>query len=87
MSTEDGRAVDPDDDDDSAAVPSWVQMYPGGRWIWYEGDTPEKFAAEVLAETGFDVRPHWEEDPSGWQFFCPPQYLDAIYGGRWPVGS
>jgi hypothetical protein len=34
--------------------PPWRELFPEGRTIFYEGDEPEKFAQEILAEFGFD---------------------------------
>ena len=32
----------------------WQELHPNGRHIYYEGDDPEGFAQEILAEFGFD---------------------------------
>lgn len=67
-------------------LPTFDELFPNGRWIYYEGDTPEQFAAEILAEFGFDP-----SDDACWaphQFHCPPGLVEAIYGsGRWSLGS
>jgi hypothetical protein len=88
---------------DDGALPPWRELFPGGRCIFYEGADPDGFAREVRAEFGFDpaADPRWgralmhgpdgEElpDPLGrpYGFHCPPQHLDAIYSGRFPMGS
>jgi hypothetical protein len=62
-------------------------MYPHGRHIFYEGDDPERFAAEIVAEFGFDPSrdPDWG---NGCMFHCPAEHLDTIYSShRWPTGS
>jgi hypothetical protein len=33
---------------------TWSELFPKGRNVYYEGANPERFAAEVLAEFGFD---------------------------------
>jgi hypothetical protein len=66
--------------------PPWREIFPEGRTIFYEGDEPEKFAQEILAEFGFD--PSADDRWAPHQFHCPPEHLDAIYGSdRWPMGS
>ncbi len=84
------------------ARPRWSEMFPDGRTIFYEGDNPARFAPTIRTEFGFD--PTRDEgwgvliDPADfgrsaephtlYQFFCPPEHLDAIYGsGRFPLGS
>jgi hypothetical protein len=79
------------------ARPRWSEMFPDGRTIFYEGDDPHGFARTIRQEYGFD--PSLDD---GWgvpldvdgrrhimfQFFCPPEHLDAIYGSsRFPLGS
>jgi hypothetical protein len=81
----------------------WSEAYPDGRTIFYEGDDPDGFAEEIQTKFGFDPSKFpginlftgepapfdtWNED-CGFQFHCPSEHLDAIYGpdGRWPLGS
>jgi hypothetical protein len=66
------------------------ELWPEGRHIFYEGDDPDGFAAEIKKEFGFDPR----ESNDGWceargfEFFCPPEHLDAIdRSGRWLLGT
>jgi hypothetical protein len=72
---------------DKGTTTTWRELFPEGRHIFYEGDDPEGFCAEVRAEFGFDPSvPACRPDGGG--FWCPPEHLDAIYGsGRWPMGS
>jgi hypothetical protein len=75
----------------------WSSLFPAGRHIFYEGHNPAGFARQVLAEFGFrpDSDPRWgeqfdDDDLSftSYSFHCPPEHLDAIYGGdRFPMGS
>jgi hypothetical protein len=92
---------------------TWAGLFPKGRTVFYEGDDPEGFRQQILAEFGFDPAkcpgvyannsnwdykelgempvgqktPTWDED-HGWQFHCPAEHLDAIYGNdRFPMGS
>jgi hypothetical protein len=59
------------------------ELFPEGRFIFYEGDDPKRFRREIKAEFGFDPGPAPEEG-----FLCPPEHLDAIYGDeRFPTGS
>jgi hypothetical protein len=32
----------------------WRELFPNGRHIYYEGDDPDGFAAEIRTEFGFD---------------------------------
>ena len=78
---------------------TWRKLCPEGRDIFYEGNEPEKFAAEMLAEFGFDPsdNPGWgrhfpadETCPAfySYPFHCPAEHLDAVYGSdRWELGS
>jgi hypothetical protein len=66
---------------------TWHDLFPEGRDIFYEGDDPAGFAAEIRAEFGFDpaADPNW---PGDHRFRCPPEHLEAIYGSsRFPLGS
>jgi hypothetical protein len=79
---------------------TWAEMFPEGRDIFYEGDDPDGFVAEIIAEFGFDPRncparylgfnraegPTWTAE-RGWAFRCPAEHLDAIYSARFPMGS
>lgn len=68
----------------------WSELFPRGRIIFYEGDNPKQFAADILARFGFDPskdNPHWNTR-CGFSFDCPAEHLDAIYGtGQYPMGS
>jgi hypothetical protein len=71
---------------------AWSALFPEGREIFYEGDNPEEFAATIKAELDFDPskdNPRWGEVVHvSYAFHCPPEHLDAIYGGdRFPMGS
>lgn len=79
---------------------TWRELCPEGRTIFYEGDEPEKFVQEIVAEFGFDPSADdlWGIHDAGpghgafafvsYGFHCPPQHLDAIYGSeRWATGS
>jgi len=77
---------------------TWVDLFPGGRCIVYEGDDPSRFVREIEDEFGFDPSqdrrwgkglmdgPNNEDlpDPLGRPYFfhCPPEYLDAIYASN-----
>jgi hypothetical protein len=64
----------------------WHELFPEGRDIFYEGDDPDGFAAQIRAEFGFDPAADscWDEMQ---RFHCPAKHLDAIYSGRFPMGS
>lgn len=78
---------------------TWRELYPDGRDIYYEGDTPECFALEIKSEFGFDpsadegwgiVYPadEYGDGFTSYRFHCPAEHLDAIYGSKWwPLGS
>ncbi len=86
---------------------TWRELYPEGRALVYEGNSPEEFRAEIKAEFGFDPADdfdpgpglrhlewgEWFETDRGdryqvFEFLCPSEHLDAIYGSeRWPLGS
>jgi len=66
------------------------ELFPDGRHVWYEGDDPEGFVAQVRERFGIELT--LKEDPSGFAFFCPPGYVEAIvYSGtdqnEWPCGT
>jgi hypothetical protein len=79
--------------------PMWSESGPEGRHIFYEGDDPETFRQQINAEFGFDPGDDNEDwgkyfegdDVEGfvsYSFWCPLEYLNAIYGsGRFPMGS
>lgn len=68
---------------------NWRGLFPNGRMLFYEGNTPEAFVEEMKSKFGFDP----SVDPKGsWtrsrMFFCPPEHLDAVYGNAtYPLGS
>ena len=68
----------------------WSEMFPNGRWIFYEGDDPKGFVREIKEKFGFNPskgNPHWNKH-GGYQFLCPAEHLDAIYDSRkYPMGS
>jgi hypothetical protein len=71
------------------AETTWAELFPEGRFIFYEGDDPTGFADEIWERFNFavDQSPKWKGggDPG---FHCPAQLLDEIYGsGRYPMGS
>lgn len=79
---------------------TWAELMPHGRNIFYEGEDPQGFVEEIKSEFGFDPSADelwgvfYPETPSGddsftsFQFHCPAERLDAVYGsGRWPMGS
>jgi hypothetical protein len=82
---------------------TWDDLNEDGRFNFYEGDEPEAFAAEMLAEFGIDVHKTdrygsdtWEElieDGDGGThparyFFIPERLRKAVYlSGRWRLGS
>lgn len=68
--------------------PTWAEMFPDGRGIYYEANDRANFARRIRDQFAFDVTadPEWNKD-GGWAFHCPAEYLDAIYGGRWTLGS
>lgn len=91
-------------------TPSWRELFPDGRYIYYEGDDPEGFIEEVKTRFGFDPTANclpnpicrgwfkddapvvdWKEEyaeSKSFGFHCPPEHLDAIYGGdKYPMGS
>src|SRR5262249_48235807 len=71
---------------------TWDDLHPNGRIVFYEGDDPDGFAAEMRT-LGIDVR---APIPDGWSttwdtarvFFIPPGHVEEIYGSeRWKLGS
>jgi hypothetical protein len=68
----------------------WSEMFPNGRHIYYEGDTPRGFVIEMKAKFKFDPskdNDHWNEE-SGYCFLCPSKLLDKIYDlSKYPLGS
>ena len=84
-------------------LPTWSELFPKGRDIYYEGEHPQQFVREIATEFGFDpsADPYWGVDIpadeyggeygdgfTSYSFRCPAEHLDDIYGsGRWPMGS
>lgn len=76
----------------------WSEMFPHGRYIYYEGVDPDGFVAEIKSKFGFDPsknNPRWNEPwfdaegdgPRSYSFYCPAEYLDEIYSDKYPMGS
>ena len=73
----------------------WEDLFPKGRDIFYEGNDPRGFRAEMRAKFGFDPitsppKGYWHR--LTWQkercFNCPANVLDTIYGNtKYPLGS
>jgi hypothetical protein len=73
---------------------SWSELFPDGRIIYYEGECPDEFAAEIKHEFKLDVTKDelWDDllrDGSKRRaFHCPSELLDEIYGsGKYCLGS
>jgi hypothetical protein len=75
----------------STSTQSWAELFPNGRDIFYEGDSPDEFAAHIATTYGFDPRTDhqwWDVIDGGdgmapfvsYSFRCPANLLDAIYG-------
>ena len=69
---------------------NWGKLYPEGRDLYYEGEHPDKFAAVIREEFGFDpsADPLWGKQVDGndgepgftsYGFHCPPGKIDAVY--------
>lgn len=70
-------------------LPKWSDMFPDGRFIFFEGRDHHAFAEEMVERFAFD--PRYQEsycEARGWGFHCPVEALDEVYGsGRYPMGS
>lgn len=83
----------------SASASTWADLFPNGRSLFYEGDSPDEFAADLAATYGLDPRTdhRWWEVVDGttvsepflsYQFHCPAHLIDVIYGNpAYPLGS
>jgi hypothetical protein len=61
---------------------TWKELFPDGRFIYYECDDPEGFIKEIKKKFGFDPL------IKGFGFYCPAELLDEIYGSKkYPMGS
>lgn len=61
------------------------EIFPEGRFIYFEGEDPAAFQAALIRDYGFDPGPSSDEG-----FWCPPKIYDAIYcypGPYGPLGS
>lgn len=68
----------------------WSEMFPNGRTIFYEGDDPEGFVAEIKEKFCFDpsLSRGWNATLGYYSFHCPAEHLDEVYGsGKYPMGS
>jgi hypothetical protein len=64
-------------------LPKKSELWPDGRWLYYEGDDPKAFVAEMKAKFEFDPsadNPEWNKE-GGYCFDCPVHLIDQIYGG------
>jgi hypothetical protein len=78
---------------------AWSLMFPEGRHIFYEGDDPEGFRAEIQEKFGFDPAnssswgvlisdgPDDEDAFTSYGFDCPAEHLDAIDSDQYPIGT
>ncbi len=69
---------------------TWSKLFPEGRDLYYEGKYPDKFAADIRREFGFDpsADPLWGKRVEGhggkpgltsYGFHCPAEAIDAVY--------
>lgn len=71
----------------------WSELFPQGRFIYYEGKAPKGFVQEIKRKFNFDPSrdPNWGEVINGlftsYGFHCPVECLDEIYNGTYPMGS
>ncbi len=68
----------------------WSEMFPEGRFIFYEGDDPQGFVKQIKDVLGFVITIDWDDykQDGAFGFHCPVEYLDEIYGsGKYPMGS
>lgn len=78
-------------------IPKWSEMFPNGRHLFYEGNTPNHFVFECKTKFNFDpsacetwgVPMPMEDNPKfiSYSFHCPAYCLDDIYSGFYPIGS
>ena len=81
----------------TSKLKSWAELFPEGRYIFYEGDDPKGFVADMKRKFNFDPSkdPSWNwrrsvpRGGSGCEFLCPAHMLDEIYGcdSKYPMGS
>ena len=68
----------------------WSELFPDGRWLFYEGDDPEGFANEMVTKFQFDPRKgndSWSA-ARGYGFMLPGRCMDEVYGrDKYPLGS
>lgn len=71
----------------------WSKLFPDGRVLFYEGDDPKGFRAEMRTKFGFDPAAPCKGVLGGeefrrfnkrhdYQFFCPANVLDKVYGKK-----
>lgn len=70
--------------------PTWSELFPEGRRVYYEGNKPVAFVKEMKAKFNFDPskdNPHWNRY-SGYAFDLPGPLMDLVYGNcDYPIGS
>ena len=65
----------------------WDELFPEGRTVWYEGDDPEGFRAEMTA-VGLVLEDDRYNEEADWCFDIPAGRVGEIYGSaRWDIGS
>lgn len=71
-------------------IRKWSELFPDGRYIFYEGDDPESFVKEMKNSFGLNLTFDWDEfkEFNAFGFHCPSKFIDEIYGnGKYPMGS
>jgi hypothetical protein len=68
----------------------WSEMYPHGRYVYYEGEDPKSFVKEMIEKYNFDpskFNEHWNIH-RGFCFLLPGYCIDEVYDRtKYPLGS
>lgn len=69
---------------------TWQEMFPNGRYVYYEGDNPNVFAKEMQEKFGFNPSKNnerWNKE-SGYCFHLPGNCINEVYNRtKYPLGS
>jgi hypothetical protein len=64
--------------------PQWAELYPEGRVLYFEGEDLFGFIQQVKEKFGLDLS---RSPNASFQFRCPPEHLQEMLNGDYPVGT
>lgn len=69
-------------------LPTWQEMFPNGRTVFYEGDDSRGFMREMRTKYGFTINKNLKSWRRSKMFHLPGHLMDKVYGNsKYPLGS